>query len=150
MLLIAACEIIATASNQQLTDRLSSCTVIAPNGIGPDTGEVSSKHDTDRYWLVSLIPNVTGSRWSFVVCMWTCYRESLGQLWTVLQRGLETIRSIGSNSLDVDMLVHLARTFSDRVCLGSFYYISSVCLERVNFSVTDVTFGHSSRLISCC
>jgi hypothetical protein len=42
-------------------------------------------------------------------------RESLGQLRAILQRGLETVRSVGSSGLDVELLIHLARTFNDRV-----------------------------------
>ena len=33
----------------------------------------------------------------------------------VLQRGLETIRLVGHGGLDVDLIVHLARTFAYRV-----------------------------------
>lgn len=42
----------------------------------------------------------------------------MGALRSTLQRGLEAIRSIGPNGLDAECLVHLARTFSDRVSLG--------------------------------
>jgi len=42
-------------------------------------------------------------------------RGSLGQIRAVLQRGLETIRLVGHGGLDVDLIVHLARTFANRV-----------------------------------
>jgi len=48
------------------------------------------------------------------VCFAYC-RESLGQMRAVLQRGLETIRLVGHGGLDVDLVVHLARTFAYRV-----------------------------------
>lgn len=44
-----------------------------------------------------------------------CHRESLGQIRAVLQRGLETIRLVGHGRLDIDLVVHLARTFAFRV-----------------------------------
>ena len=44
------------------------------------------------------------------------YRESLSRLRAVLQRGLETIRLVGTNlGMDVDHIVHLARTFTEQV-----------------------------------
>lgn len=43
-------------------------------------------------------------------------RESLSRLRAVLQRGLETIRLVGTNlGMDVDHVVHLARTFTEQV-----------------------------------
>ena len=56
-------------------------------------------------------------------------RESLGQLRAVLQRGLETIRLVGHGGLDVDLVVHLARTFAHRVmncCLSFFLSVISL------------------------
>ena len=55
---------------------------------------------------------------SLSVC--THCRESLGQIRAVLQRGLETIRLVGHGSLDVDLIVHLARTFAHRVITTAY------------------------------
>jgi len=49
------------------------------------------------------------------VCVAARCRESLGQIRAVLQRGLETIRLVGHGGLDVDLVIHLARTFAHRV-----------------------------------
>jgi len=51
-----------------------------------------------------------------ILYMFFClFRESLGQMRAILQRGIETIRLVGHGGLDVDIIVHLARTFAYRV-----------------------------------
>lgn len=40
----------------------------------------------------------------------------------VLQRGLETVRLVGTNlGMDVDLIVHLARTFTEEVILKMLF-----------------------------
>jgi len=57
------------------------------------------------------VPVISG--WCVVCANWR--GESLGKTRAILQRGIETIRSVGHGSLDVGLSVHLARTFADRV-----------------------------------
>ena len=43
------------------------------------------------------------------------FREQLGKLRLLLQRGLESLRLVGNHGVTLDLAVHLARSFESRV-----------------------------------
>ena len=52
-------------------------------------------------------------------------REQLAKLRLKLQRGLETIRLVGNHGIKPTLLIHLAKTFEERVCT----YVVSLVLH---------------------
>ena len=77
---------------------------------------------------------ISFSRW---LSAYDVYKSKIqgdfGQVRAIVQRGIEVIRALGNHGLDVRVIVHLARIFTNRVIQIYSLHISIFLTSRASF-----------------